>query len=385
MGKNKIIYLYDFTINQSNRGCQALAYGCLSFVRQIIGNSETYEFVVPGYCFRKRDDEVYKVDSDDQILIVKRRFYKVTDLIFTSLLFKFHLGFMSNSQFAKDLRNLEWVANVNGGDGFSDIYSFKNFFILSWPSILAVFLRIKLIVMPQTIGPFKKKGILKIANYILKGANKVYIRDLMYAEELKKSGINFIKNYDVSFYMHPKPVNYKIEPNAVGINISGMAYYNRYRNLTGKFDNYKTLIINLIKTFKEQNIPVYLVPHTYNFQSPELDSDDLQASIDILTEIPDNKGVEVVNLDLTAPELKFIISKFSFFIGSRMHANFAAIYTKTPVFGLAYSYKFEGSFDLYGLKDNYASIAGISIKEADQVVSKVMDAYHSRKNLIFEL
>lgn len=39
----------------------------------------------------------------------------------------------------------------------------------------------------------------------------------------------------------------------------------------------------------------------------------------------------------------------SFFIGTRMHANFAAIYTGVPLFGLAYSYKFEGAFNANGL------------------------------------
>lgn len=53
--------------------------------------------------------------------------------------------------------------------------------------------------------------------------------------------------------------------------------------------------------------------------------------------------------DLTSPKVKYVISQMSFFIGTRMHANFAAIYTDVPVFGLAYSFKFDGAFTANGL------------------------------------
>ena len=54
-----------------------------------------------------------------------------------------------------------------------------------------------------------------------------------------------------------------------------------------------------------------------------------------------------------------------YFIGARMHANFAAIYTNVPVFGTAYSYKFQGAFDANGLDGNKQTAMVNNLKESD--------------------
>lgn len=59
--------------------------------------------------------------------------------------------------------------------------------------------------------------------------------------------------------------------------------------------------------------------------------------------LKDKTNVVFVDEDLISPRVKYVISKMSFFIGTRMHANFAAIFTNVPLFGLAYSYKFQGA------------------------------------------
>lgn len=382
--KKKIIYLYDFAINHTNRGCQALTYGSISFISQIIDNTNDYEWLVPAYCFRKREDEVYNIEIEGHEVEIKRRYYFLPEIIISSLFYRIFKGALALNRFTKDMKRLEYVTNISGGDGFSDIYSKLTFFILLWPSIVAVFLKKKLIIMPQTIGPFKNKYIKKIAHYIIKGAYRVYVRDYVYAEEMDKMGIKYTQTFDVSYYMPPKSVEYNVNENSVGINISGLTYYNHYRNLSGMFDHYKKLIIDIIKLFQDKNVSVYLVPHTYNYEIPEIDSDDLQASKDLYNELIDKTGVYIVDLNMIAPEIKYIISKFDFFIGTRMHANFAAIYTKTPVYGLAYSYKFSGSFNLYGLKNNYSSVININHDDIEGIIEKIDIAYLNRNKLKFE-
>ena len=67
----------------------------------------------------------------------------------------------------------------------------------------------------------------------------------------------------------------------------------------------------------------------------------------------------------------------SFFIGTRMHANFAAIYTGVPLFGLAYSYKFEGAFNANGLdgKNQTAMINNITSEEIGIIINKIEKVY----------
>ena len=68
----------------------------------------------------------------------------------------------------------------------------------------------------------------------------------------------------------------------------------------------------------------------------------------------------------------------SFFIGTRMHANFAAIYTNVSLFGLAYSYKFEGAFNANGLDGAKQTVMINNIKESDidNIIQKIDNVYH---------
>ena len=85
----------------------------------------------------------------------------------------------------------------------------------------------------------------------------------------------------------------------------------------------------------------------------------------------------LIDKDLTAPQVKYVISKMTFFIGARMHANFAAIYTGVPVFGTAYSYKFQGAFDANGLdgKEQTELINNLKTNEIEIFIAKIEKLY----------
>ena len=63
-----------------------------------------------------------------------------------------------------------------------------------------------------------------------------------------------------------------------------------------------------------------------------------------------------------------------------MHANFAAIYTNVPLFGLAYSYKFQGAFERHGIYNRTSMINNISIKEAKDIIKKIVLSYTNDTN-----
>ena len=66
----------------------------------------------------------------------------------------------------------------------------------------------------------------------------------------------------------------------------------------------------------------------------------------------------------------------SFFVGTRMHANFAAIFTKVPLFGLSYSYKFKGAFENNGIYNRTANIKNMKSEDVDLIVEAVESAYY---------
>ena len=63
-----------------------------------------------------------------------------------------------------------------------------------------------------------------------------------------------------------------------------------------------------------------------------------------------------------------------------MHANFAAIYTGVPVFGLAYSYKFVGAFEANGLSaDQVALVTNLKLDDIGIIINRILDFYESSR------
>jgi len=93
--------------------------------------------------------------------------------------------------------------------------------------------------------------------------------------------------------------------------------------------------------------------------------------------LKDKSNVVLIDKDLISPQIKYLISQMSFFIGARMHANFAAIYSEVPVFGMAYSYKFEGAFNANGLdgKAQTAMITYLKFEDIGNYIAKIDEFY----------
>ena len=107
------------------------------------------------------------------------------------------------------------------------------------------------------------------------------------------------------------------------------------------------------------------------------DEPDLIAAKEVYASLRDKKNVILVDENLNSPQTKYLISKMSFFIGTRMHANFAAIFTNVPVFGLAYSYKFQGAFERNGIHNSVAIINNINKDEANSIVDLIIQKYNN--------
>lgn len=367
----KKAFLHGISYDHTNRGVQALSYGSIDFILEKVDPDVT-EIVTPIYYYRKKNKKTILIPHSK--VAVKIKYFWFLDILISLIALRVlgNRAFLRVLPFAKELSDTEYIFNISGGDSFSDIYGLEQFSSLAIPSILAVFIRKKLILLPQTIGPFAGRYITNVANYILRGASRIYIRDDKFIPELEKMRLPYLRELDVSFYLHPQPVHdFTVDANSVGINVSGLAYYNKYKDLTGRFPLYKELIIKLIEIFQAKNKNVYLLPHTYDYSCPEVGSDDLSASKEIFDILAKKNNVVIVDRDLNAAQLKYLISQFDFFIGTRMHACFAAIFTETPVFGLAYSYKFAGSFDKCGLPSSYESVLDLDQQRLQGIADKI--------------
>ena len=383
----KYVLISDFSLTARNRGTAALGYGSLVFLREKGYMKEGQEVVFyqilrnPFRCkfFRKK-----RVSLDIQGFSVSFN-YLTTSVLEYKIWQKFGISFPF-SAWGRFVRNLALVAAINGGDGFSDIYGERLYNSRLGEMKLGMRIKAPVILLPQTIGPFKDPKILADAKQIMKYASAVYVRDLKYAKELDKMGIKYELANDLSAYMKPELWNIDIKPDSIGINVSGLAYSNNFRDLAGQFSAYPELMTKLVQLFQKKGKTVYLIPHAYGYNDPEWDNDDMISSREFYNSLDDKTNVVLIDKDLISPQVKYVISKMSFFIGTRMHANFAAIFTKVPVFGLAYSFKFQGAFENNGIYNRTAMINNITsadisgiIKQVDKAYEEDMVAKESRK------
>lgn len=371
--KKHFVIFSDFNIRSNNRGTAALGYGAISFLIKEGFVDDTFEILKVVFFrnpFRRSPRQLFReLDISGR----KQRVKTIYVWFFEKWLYKHNLLFF-NTLFKKTIRDT-LVAAINGGDGLTDIYG-DYWLEYRLPEMkFAIELRIPFVVLPQTIGPFLDGRKMERILSILRKADKIYVRDSNFVDELEKNHLSYIKANDLSFYMDPLPFSINIEKPCIGINISGLAYSNRFGNLAGEFDNYPKLMTELVKFFQNKGCRIYLIPHAYNVKKPETNNDDMVSTREFYEKLEDKTHVTFVYKDLLSPQVKYLISQMDFFVGSRMHANYAAIFTGTPVYGLSYSYKFRGAFENNGILNRVYEINNLKETEINDVISAISLAY----------
>lgn len=181
----------------------------------------------------------------------------------------------------------------------------------------------------------------------LKGYDLAVARESITYDALKKVGVNVILSSDPAFCMKKQVCDIPFEKSGkriIGINASphiitcekekGIAYRN---------------YVELVKyILAETDYSIALIPHVVWDTN-----DDRKVLRKLYENIGESERVFLVE-DHTAPELKYIISKCTLFIGARTHATIAAYSTCVPTLVVGYSVKARGiAKDLFGQEENY--------------------------------
>lgn len=382
MGTNKNLKKYvlisGFNTHDNNRGTAALGYGAISFCAQkgyLTDGQEILSLRPTKKIWKHYEDIIEEYKIGDKVWCHRIKYVSA----YAHKILKSIGIYIPFSSYGKIIREVQLVAAINGGDGFSDIYG-KQTFYNRLPDIkFAMKIGIPIVFLPQTLGPFENESNYKLAEKILKYATKIFIRDNKFVEQLNRMGVDYTETKDLSAYMQPEFWDIDIKQNSVGINVSGLCYSNTFRSLSGQFSLYPELIERLIVYFRNEGKTVYLIPHSYHYDDPEPSNDDIEACRMAYDRLEDKTNIILLDDNLTSPQVKYVISKMSFFIGTRMHSNFAAIYTHVPVFGLAYSYKFAGAFDSNGLsgEKQTAMINNITAEDVKKIITKIVEFYKS--------
>ena len=377
--KKQYVIFSDFDIRSNNRGTAALGYGAMEFLVQEGFVREDYSIIRFRFYRNPLRMKQRIVSKELDANGIKRQYLTISAWAFEEWLYKHKLHFF-NSLFKRIVKNT-LVGAINGGDGLTDIYG-EYWLDYRLPEMkLAIELGMPFVILPQTIGPFLEEKNKDRILSILKKADRIYVRDTNFVEELEKNHLPYIKSNDLSYYMKPSPIPIEIKKPCIGINVSGLAYSNKFGKLAGEFDSYPKLMTELVRLFQAKGCHTYLIPHAYNVKSPETDNDDMVSTREFYESLENKSGVHFVDEDLLSPQIKYLISQMDFFIGTRMHANYAAIFTGTPVFGLAYSYKFQGAFENNGILNRTYNINNLEESQINSVLTAIERAYNEDLSL----
>jgi polysaccharide pyruvyl transferase WcaK-like protein len=147
----------------------------------------------------------------------------------------------------------------------------------------------------------------------------------------------------------------------VGINISPIMVNMDDIENSPVFQNCVHLIRHICQT---SSLNVCLIPHVYRVSPADRDYMVLKKLHEVFCDDP---RVSIVDKELSASELKYIISQCRFFIGSRTHSIIAAYSTEVPALALSYSVKARGlAQDVMGSETNY-SVPWREITEKEQL------------------
>ena len=96
-------------------------------------------------------------------------------------------------------------------------------------------------------------------------------------------------------------------------------------------------------------LPVVIAPHSYRAGQPEGRMNDGPVCRQVGAELAEDPGVVLVDADLTAGELRRLVSGSRVLVTSRFHAMISGLSTATPTVVVGWSHKYREVLDDFGL------------------------------------
>ena len=302
--------------------------------------------------------------------------------------------FMRRYPSLRAILETDLVMDITGGDSFTDSYRMPRFRQTCWLKWLFILCNKKLILLPQTYGPFQRQSSQWIARHLIAHAYQVFSRDQSGVEYIRqllgqqapKLPISFVP--DVAFVLDPRVPDHPViaELQAIkqqgkiliGFNISGLLY-NGGAQADAKYQlqsPYRDLVEHLIALLlRQENTAVLLISHVHSV-APHVESDPY-ACQQVYEKLQENYAERLIWLQETFQhrEMKHVIGQCDFFLGSRMHACIGAISQAVPTVGLAYSGKFIGVFESAGVGD---TVVDLRKNDTLQILAQVETTFLQR-------
>jgi colanic acid/amylovoran biosynthesis protein len=373
--KKTRIAILGATLDSTNMGVCALAAGAVRCFLHAYPDADIHFL----HFAKSRTVQTLTLDGEQvRVPVIPMRFSKrlflpnnIALLMLLALLVKivpskaFRNWVISKNACLAEIDAIDLFASIAGGDSFSDIYGMERYFYVSLPQILVLLLGKKLVLLPQTYGPFRGSLAKSWTRFILNRADHVYSRDAEGLAEIKAlvgsrySPSKFEFCYDVGFVLQPAaPARIDLAGLAsldehagplVGLNVSGLLYMGGYTrdNMFGLRVDYRQFSRAAVQLLVEKGATVLLVPHVLGHEGETDTAACEQLYEELKDKYPGRLGL--VRGDYNQHEIKYVIGKCDLLIGARMHACIAAVSQCIPAVCVAYSDKFLGVMGAIGV------------------------------------
>ena len=364
MQKNIVVCLAWHNLNSNNYGVSALAIAQVSLLLEAAKRAHvTVELETLGtpsvreLAIKTEVEQRYGIQLNHHDFSLRRFVLSLTKLDFSVL---------------RTFQSYDVILDIGEGDSFTDIYGIKRFFSGVLTKFLAVRSNKKLILSPQTIGPFKYFITRSIAKYLIGKCDAVFSRDYKSTQFVRKMGLSCIEVADVAFTL-PYDALPQV-PDSVGINISGLLWNGGYSgaNQFGLTVDYPRFVKEAIQAFRARGKEVHLIGHVIADQIPV--EDDYRVCLAIKHLFADDGGVIVAPKFKSPIEAKSYMSQLTFFTGSRMHATIGSLSAGVVTVPIAYSRKFSGVF---GSLDYPFTLDAYAL-DTNGLVKQLFDYYDQR-------
>ncbi len=214
-------------------------------------------------------------------------------------------------------------------------------------------------ILPQSIGPFKFKGLKK---WILFPIIKKYIRLAKYIFTRERLGMEYVKairtndlfvspdivlqwsgnNFNHLFVNNNKDIELPaVQPRSIGIIPNKQMF-----NFLGT-EGTVSLFSYISNYFIKKGFHVYIIKHS-------LDDDKL--CINIADSIDNKSSTNLINSNLSADQILGIIRQLEGVVSARYHGLVHALKCNKPVFSLGWANKYHELMSLYDLNELHISI-----------------------------
>lgn len=312
--------------------------------------------------------------------LLKKICGKILDVVTVSPISIKHQDVFWN--FYREVKKCDFVIDATGGDSFADIYGNKRY-IRGTICKRVVERQSKLILAPQTIGPFRNILNELFAISAINRAISVFVRDKLSFDYVKKIApkSNLLLASDVAMGLpyDKKAVSCKVNNKInLGINISGLLWKGGYTgdNQFRLSLDYVQLMTNIIERYSaNSSYQIHLIAHVIEDGAYE---DDYV----VCKELSEKFRGTILAPKFTNPiEAKNYICHMDLFMGARMHATIGSFSSGVPTIPIAYSRKFKGVFGSVGYNVNI-DCQGLNTQEA---IYKVEDMVKNYENIAQEM